>query len=659
MSNRSSIAILRARVGSALKFARLRGARRVRSGLARSLRLITYLTAPGPLLALFLRHGAALAITWTVYRFLVSTLSLRVKRLVRMAKGLDHYRQHHKIRSLRRKASTYSQWLELSRRLDRADGLDAWRATGPSDARERKATAASRRELDQLVSKGDAFDLMWFLRRKVTRVLPGPAEIYKKLYTGGATSAREALLRSVVVALRRVISTESKTVASDDKLTFFHHLRHSFGRSCLCLSGGATLGMYHVGVVKALFDAGCLPRIVSGSSVGAIIAGTICTRSPDRLKVFLSDPYAFDLDFFSGDSVLAKLSRAASRGAVLDSKALERCIRANVGEMTFEEAHDVSGLVANIVVTSRDRPSHSLLCNFLTTPNVLVWSAAMCSCSLPGIYGPATLFAKDRQGRVVSYDGSEAAWVDGSIHSDVPNERLGQLFNVRYRIVSQVNPHVVTLLGNRRPWWPERALLRALQYLGHELRGLLVSLSRLGLPVHRYLLGLLDQEYFGDVTIRPKINLSEFMRLFSNPTRPELTRAIAKGRRETWKHLGEILAHGSIEAALNECVHAMTARVKEAEPGEADGTRAGQSPRQRLSWSVGDFLNTPAAAGPMPGVLGARFGALGNSRSLANLQVLRQASKSQQEASSRGTGVRVRRGEERRAAWTCQGQGNS
>lgn len=35
--------------------------------------------------------------------------------------------------------------------------------------------------------------------------------------------------------------------------------------------GGATMGMYHIGVVKALFEEGLLPQVVSGTSAGIFI----------------------------------------------------------------------------------------------------------------------------------------------------------------------------------------------------------------------------------------------------------------------------------------------------------------------------------------------------------------------------------------------------
>jgi hypothetical protein len=47
---------------------------------------------------------------------------------------------------------------------------------------------------------------------------------------------------------------------------------------CCCLyrlSGGAFLGYYHGGVLKALFEGGYLPRVISGASAGSILASVV------------------------------------------------------------------------------------------------------------------------------------------------------------------------------------------------------------------------------------------------------------------------------------------------------------------------------------------------------------------------------------------------
>lgn len=55
-------------------------------------------------------------------------------------------------------------------------------------------------------------------------------------------------------------------------------MRHAVGRSALLLSGGAILGMYHIGVVQALIEADCMPKIIAGSSAGSIIASILATK---------------------------------------------------------------------------------------------------------------------------------------------------------------------------------------------------------------------------------------------------------------------------------------------------------------------------------------------------------------------------------------------
>lgn len=43
----------------------------------------------------------------------------------------------------------------------------------------------------------------------------------------------------------------------------------------------------HVGVVKAFLDAGLLPRVITGTSAGGLIAALVCTRTDDELKLLL------------------------------------------------------------------------------------------------------------------------------------------------------------------------------------------------------------------------------------------------------------------------------------------------------------------------------------------------------------------------------------
>lgn len=55
--------------------------------------------------------------------------------------------------------------------------------------------------------------------------------------------------------------------------------------------------MYHFGVVKALHDNGLLPKVITGSSVGALVGAFVCSRPESELPA-LFEPDAFNFDVF-------------------------------------------------------------------------------------------------------------------------------------------------------------------------------------------------------------------------------------------------------------------------------------------------------------------------------------------------------------------------
>ena len=56
--------------------------------------------------------------------------------------------------------------------------------------------------------------------------------------------------------------------------------------------------MNHVGVLAALMDKKLLPRIISGTSAGSIVAGVCCTRTDEELPQLLNDFIHSDLNVF-------------------------------------------------------------------------------------------------------------------------------------------------------------------------------------------------------------------------------------------------------------------------------------------------------------------------------------------------------------------------
>lgn len=87
----------------------------------------------------------------------------------------------------------------------------------------------------------------------------------------------------VVKQLNWLCDESSEELSLKAKHDFFMNMRQSFGRTALLLSGGGTLGLNHVGVIKTLHENQLLPRIISGASSGSIMASLVCTKTSDEL----------------------------------------------------------------------------------------------------------------------------------------------------------------------------------------------------------------------------------------------------------------------------------------------------------------------------------------------------------------------------------------
>lgn len=183
------------------------------------------------------------------------------------------------------------------------------------------------------------------------------------------------------------------TMSNQMKLDFVHDTRQAFGRSTLVLQGGAIFGLCHLGVVKALFLRGLLPRIITGTATGALIAALVAIHKEEELPAVLKgdgiDLSAFaskaiakakghDSDADAGQSYLSRrgtllrrVKRFCKEGYFLDVKVLEDCVRANVGDLTFEEAYTRSKRVLNITVATAGQAGVPTLLNYLTAPNVV------------------------------------------------------------------------------------------------------------------------------------------------------------------------------------------------------------------------------------------------------------------------------------------------
>jgi hypothetical protein len=224
--------------------------------------------------------------------------------------------------------------------------------------------------------------------------------LYSETYIGTKTLVQE-FIDQIEQSLKVVLN--SQQVTESDKEAFFKHAELNYGRSALCLSGGATFAYYHFGVVKALLDSGNLPEIITGTSGGALVAALIATRTDEELKHLLVPSLAYRITACQ-ESFPVWAKRWWKTGARFDSLQWARgCSWFCRGSMTFREAYERTGRILNVSCVPSDPHTPALLLNHLTSPECVVWSAVLASAAVPGILNPVVLMRKTRDGNLAPY----------------------------------------------------------------------------------------------------------------------------------------------------------------------------------------------------------------------------------------------------------------
>lgn len=273
------------------------------------------------------------------------------------------------------------------------------------------------------------------------------------------------------------------------------------------------------------------------------------------------------------DGILERLRRLLTQGAWIDSKHLTRVMQDMLGDMTFQEAYNRTRRILNICVSSASVYELPRLLNYITAPNVMIWSAVAASCSVPLLFSAAPLLVKNPiTAENTPWNPTPQRWIDGSVDNDLPMTRLAEMFNVNHFIVSQVNPHVVPFLvkdeeaiakdansDGSGPGWIYTLTNLAKDEALHRMH----VLAELGIFPNMVskCRSVLSQKYSGDITILPEIDYKDFPRILKNPTAEFMVQACLCGERATWPKLSRIRNHCAVELELDAAVQKLRARV--------------------------------------------------------------------------------------------------
>lgn len=484
-----------------------------------------------------------------------------------------------------KEAQTYEDWRAAASEIDELEGNSTWKNEVESPEYNVSLIQTRLEQLDDARTAQDASRMLFLIRTSLHRGLGGMGDLrlYKHSHIG-TKALIERYIESAQETLKELLKLSDRKQCGLDRRFILDNLleaRQSFGRSALLLSGGGTFGMNHIGVLKTLWEEKLLPRIVSGSSAGSIVCAVLCTKTDEEIPQVLSEFCYGELNVFEKageeEGLLKKAARFLTKGSVFDISIMIGVLRDMLGDITFQEAYNRTRRILNISVSAEGLHELPRLLNYVTAPNVIVWSAVAASCSVPLIFSPAQLMAKDpKTGEHVPWNPSPIKWVDGSVDNDLPMTRLAEMFNVNHFIVSQVNPHVVPFLSREDeviasaaerstsavaagPGWLHTMADLAKGEALHRMH----VLTELGIFPNTFTKArsVLSQKYSGDITILPEISFSNFPKILTNPTTEFMEQAMLSGQRATWPKLSRIQNHCTIELALDSAVQHLRSSV--------------------------------------------------------------------------------------------------
>ncbi len=399
-------------------------------------------------------------------------------------------------------------------------------------------------------------------------------------------SGTKHLISRYVDKLRECLHfiTASPDMAKAEKEALLRGARRSLGRTALCLSGGGSITSYHLGVVRALIEAGLFRyiRVLTGASGGSILAALLATRTEEELlRDVLTEDFSTAFKGASGTGDMKKekiqwffkaapfpITRFLFGLGLCEKDEFDRTCTYYIGDMTFAEAFAKTRRHVTISVSSSSLDGYSgtdeLLLNHLTTPNVLVRSAVVASCSLPGIMKASKLLSKNALGEIGPFFLDGVQWIDGSIQADIPFRGISTMFSVSNTIVSQVNFHVVPVLADDQvsQWLHKTWYWELFKMLASDIKYRAVSMQQLGLfPTFfgQDVSGVFRQRYSGEVTIIPPFRFLDSWgtNAILVPGKEEMRYYIDTGKRSCWKHLSHVKHLMAIEMELARCMAAL------------------------------------------------------------------------------------------------------
>ncbi|KAK6465836.1 hypothetical protein DFJ63DRAFT_282375 [Scheffersomyces coipomensis] len=425
-----------------------------------------------PIVTFLINHTPSFI--WAIIDFIMDICFFWVKRLYHFYKSKDPLKDYLKYLQ---NVKSYNEWKETVTEIDRLTNMDLWRQNFISKHYDYILINDRIKLLRDARLRHDSPLIMSLLRSGLIRNFGGIAQkrLYVKSYIGTKFKIEEYITEvlNCLNYLNDSINSEKEFIMNSKqlKLDFFHDARQSFGCTALLLQGGSLFGLCHLGVVKALYFKGLLPRIIGGSAVGAAVASLVCTLTDHELIPILVsiadvmkniDRLNHDVDERYGNVI----ENVVKKGYSQDILIFLKFVRDTIGDLTFEEAYLKTEKILNIVVHPTHQSIPSLL-NYITAPNVIIWTAIYASIGTGVLSDNVQIYVKDFNNNIVpqtpelditylkpqdvNYSQQYFKRKDEGIRYSIdssPYTRLTELFNVNHFVISLARPYLAPLISN-------------------------------------------------------------------------------------------------------------------------------------------------------------------------------------------------------------------
>jgi hypothetical protein len=211
--------------------------------------------------------------------YLSKFLALVCQPCLWRAKSQTGFSDLQRLRTLYRdleRAKDYVTYKAIGLEIDFMEGNEKWKEQDESDEYDWKLLKNHVEEIASYRHNNDIHKLVFTLRKVLHRNFGhiNNEMLYKHCIIGTKYLVDD-FLKEVCNSLKLIADADANQLSMEEKFNFFKLARHNVGKTALCLSGGGSLSMYHMGVVRALLQHGCLPTIVSGTSGGSIMAAVL------------------------------------------------------------------------------------------------------------------------------------------------------------------------------------------------------------------------------------------------------------------------------------------------------------------------------------------------------------------------------------------------